>query len=76
MMLCSHRTLVRLMPDPREVSSWGAERRCPECAWLLLGRYTIRLDGWVGWEFVPLAAPEIFPDWLLAGSQASDDSPR
>lgn len=75
MILCSHRALLLLMPDPREVSPWGVERCCLECGWLLLGRYTIRLDGRVGWEFVPLAAPGALPDWPLLGGGGSDHSP-
>ncbi|MDP9351578.1 MAG: hypothetical protein M3P51_08580 [Chloroflexota bacterium] len=71
MILCSHRALALLMPDPREVSPWGAERRCPECGWLLLGWYTVRLDGWIGWEFVPLAAPSAFPDRPFLDSRGS-----
>lgn len=72
MIPCSHRALVLPMPDPREVSPWGVERPCPECGWLLLGRYTIRLDGWIGWGFVPLAAPGTFLDRPLLGGGDSE----
>lgn len=63
MPICRHRLLSRLLRDPR-----GGRYVCPECGWLLLAMYTVRLDGTAEWSFLPLEAPE-------DGRLAPDDDP-
>ena len=60
MIVCSHRALALLMPDPCEVMPWGVERRWLECGWLLRAYYSLPLDGRLGWEFVSVAPPPGF----------------
>ena len=53
MPVCRHRLLSRLLRDPS-----GGRYVCPECAWLLLTTYTVRLDWTAEWSFLPLESPE------------------